>query len=109
MRCRDQLVFAFPPHFKIQLHRLRTKSPNINTDFQKIVQCRHATKVTLEMHARQPDLQLVKHLAVSQADFAKQLSLGKLEEVNVSAVKNNARRVDIAPADTLFNRKRLVL
>jgi hypothetical protein len=60
------------------------------------------------MHARQPDLQLVKHLSVSESDFSKQLRFGKLEEVNVSTVKNNARRVDVAPAHALFNRKFLV-
>jgi hypothetical protein len=40
-----------------------------------------------------------------QAYLAKQLSFGELKEVNVRAIKNNARRVDVAPAHTLFNRK----
>src|SRR6476469_5324020 len=62
-------------------------------------------KVTLEMHARQPDLQLVKHHSIMQPNRAKQLRLGKLEEVNVSAVKDYARGVNVAPAHALFNRE----
>src|SRR6185369_12646307 len=109
MRSRDQRLTSLATHFKIQSHRLRAKASNPNADFQNIIQPRRAMKITLEMHARQPDLQLVKHHSIMQPDSTKQLRLSKLEEVNVSAVENNARGVDIAPPHALFNREFLVV
>src|SRR6185369_17204775 len=44
-----------------------------------------------------------------QPGRTKQLRLGKLKEVNVSAVKDNARGVDVAPTHALFNGKSLVI
>src|SRR6185436_967953 len=90
---------------KIQLHRLRTKPSDINTYFQQIIEPRNAMKVTFEMHARQPNPELVKEHSVMQPNGTKQFRLRKLEEMNVSAVKDNARRIDITPAHALFNRK----
>src|SRR5262245_7728844 len=66
-------------------------------------------KVTLQMHARQPDIQLIKHHSVMQPYGTKQLRLGILKEVNVSTVKDNARRIDITPAHALFDGKFLVI
>jgi hypothetical protein len=43
-----------------------------------------------------------------QTNRSKQLRFGVFEEVNVSAVKDNARRIDITPAHALFDRKFLV-
>src|SRR6185369_3882655 len=91
MRSRDKIVASLSAHFKIQPHRLHTKACNPNTYFQNVVELRNAMKVTLEMHARQPDMQLIKHHSVVQPDGAKQLRLGIFKEVNISAVKDNAR------------------
>src|SRR5262249_44347894 len=104
-----EFIASLATHFKIQLHRLRAKATNPSADFQNIIEPRRTMKVTLEVHARQPDRQLVKHHAVVQAGCTKQLRLSKLEEMNVSAVKDDARGVDVAPADAFFNREFLVV
>src|SRR5215213_123307 len=44
-----------------------------------------------------------------QPDFTKQFRLGIFKEVNVSAVKDDARCVDVAPSNAFFNREFLVL
>ena len=60
-------------------------------------------KVAFKVHARQPDIEFVEDFAVRHADRSKQLGLSNLKEANVRAVKNNSRRVDIAPAHTFFD------
>src|SRR5215216_2886436 len=103
MRGRDQLLASLSTHFKIESHRLGTEASDVNTHFQKIIQPRSTMEVTLEMHTREPDLQLVEHHSVMKTNFTKEFCLGKLEEVNVSAVEDDARRIDIAPAHALFD------
>src|SRR6266849_9411494 len=61
-------------------------------------------KIAFDVHARQPNVQLVKHDAVGQVHRTKEFRLGEFKEANVGAVKNNARRVNVAPAHSLFNR-----
>ena len=67
------------------------------------VELRGVAEVALEVRARQPDVQLVEHHAVRQPDRAEQLRLGELEESDISAVKDDACRVYVAPADALLN------
>src|SRR6266496_542118 len=66
------------------------------------------TEVTFEMHAGQPDIELVKHHAVRQSDRAKQLGFSKLEETDIGAVENNSGSVDVAPTHALLNPEFLV-
>src|SRR5712691_2983510 len=61
-------------------------------------------KIAFDVHARQPNVQLVKHDAVRQVHGTKEFRLGEFKEANVGAVKNNARRVNVAPAHALLNR-----
>src|SRR6185369_10741400 len=85
----DQFLASLSTHFKIQSHRLCTEASNPNAHFQNIIEPRNAMKVTLEMHARQPDMQLIKHYSVMQSNGSKQLRLSVFKEVNVSAVEND--------------------
>src|SRR5688572_32667776 len=92
MRGGDQLLFVFAPHLEIEPHRFRAKATDVNAYFQQIVEPRRATKVTFQMHARQPDLEFIKHVAVGQSDFAKQLRFSKLKEVNVRSEEHTSER-----------------
>lgn len=103
MRFGDHFVFAFAPDFKIQSQRFRPSATDIDGDLQQVVQLRGAAKVAFEMSARQPHVQFVEHHAVGKTDGAEKLCFSKLEEANVSAIEDNARRVDIAPANALFD------
>src|SRR5205085_6848802 len=100
-----QRGFAFATDFKIQSERFRADATDVNGDFQKIVQLRCAPKVALKMRARQPHVQLVEHHPIGQPDRAEEFGFRKLEEAYVSAVENDARRVNVAPAHALFDDK----
>src|SRR2546423_7014189 len=60
-------------------------------------------KIAFEMHARQPDVELVEDLAVGHPDRAKQFRLGNFKEANIRAVENYVRRVDITPTHAFFD------
>jgi len=67
VRLRNQAFFEFAvaaltAHFKIQTHRSPAYLSDIHTDFQKIIQLRGPFEITLQVNARQPDIQLVKTL-----------------------------------------------
>src|SRR4030095_7286662 len=62
-------------------------------------------EVTFEMNAWQPDSELIKHHAIRQTDRSEKLCLRKFEEVNIRAVENDTRGVDITPTNALFNRE----
>ncbi len=55
------------------------------------------------MHARQPDIQIVKYLAVGHAHRAKQFGLSYFKKADVRTVENNSRGVDVAPQYTFFD------
>src|SRR5688572_14201987 len=104
----DQCLFILTPHFEIKPHRFCSEAPDENANLQKVVKSSSALEVAFEMDTRKPNLQLVKHHAVLQANFTKQFGLGVLKEANVCAVEYDARGVDVAPPHTLFNREFLV-
>src|SRR5437764_12222690 len=60
-------------------------------------------KVAFEMHARQPDVELIKDFAVRHTDRAKQFRLGNFKEANVRAVEDDVGGVDITPTHALFD------
>ena len=60
-------------------------------------------EITLDMNARQPDVELLEHYAVRQADGAKQLGFSEFKEANVRAVENDAGSINIAPTHPLFD------
>src|SRR5205814_343832 len=60
-------------------------------------------KIAFEMHARQPDVELVKNLSVRHTDRAKQLRLGNFKEANVRAVEDDVGGVNIAPTNAFFD------
>jgi len=104
MRSRNQCRIPFASHFKVQPHRPVTKAANIDRDLKEVVQLCRMVEITFDVHTRQPNVQLVKHDAVGQVDGPEEFRFREFEETNVSAVKNNARRVNIAPAYALLNR-----
>src|SRR5688500_20267134 len=67
MRDCDEFSFTLASHFKIKPHRFRTEATDRNAYLQQVVQTRGAFEVTLEMHPRQPDLQLVEHYEIGRA------------------------------------------
>jgi hypothetical protein len=106
----DPALLVFEVEGKIQSFNstARTITANgmtISIPTTVLVETRNLVKVAFEMHARQPDVQLVKEHAVVKSNFTKQLRLSVFEEVNVRAVKNNARGINVAPAHALFNRE----
>src|SRR5438132_11173104 len=114
MRGRDQILFNFvvsipAADFEIETQRCSSSLSYPHADFQKIVELRRAMKVTLQMHARQPDVQLVEDHAVRQTDRAEQFRLGNFKKANVRAVKNDAGGVHIAPAHAFFDSELLAL
>jgi hypothetical protein len=66
-------------------------------------------EVTHEMDAWQPNVDFLKHHTVRQANGAEQFRLGDFKKTNVRAVENYARRVDISPADSIFDGVLLML
>jgi hypothetical protein len=60
-------------------------------------------EIAFEVNTRQPDSELVKHHSIRQADCTKKLGLSEFEEVNVRAVKDDARGVNITPTNALLN------
>src|SRR5205814_1892962 len=56
-----------------------------------------------EMHARQPDVELIKNLSVRHTDRAKQFRLGNFKEANVRAIENNVSGVYITPTHAFFD------
>src|SRR6266446_4877018 len=103
MSMRDQKLLAFAPHFKIQAHRLIAKVSYIDRHLEQVVESGCVMEVTLQMDARQPDVEFVKHDAVRQADSTKQFSLGEFKEAYVGAVENYAGGIYVAPAHALLN------
>src|SRR5437764_194386 len=96
-------MLALAPHLEVEAERLRADATDVDRDFKKVVEVRGTSEVAFEVRARQPDVQFVEHDAVWQADGAEQFGLGELEEAYVSAVKNYARGVNVAPADALLD------
>src|SRR5438874_12406538 len=60
-------------------------------------------KVAFEMHARQPDVELIKDLSVRHTDRAKQFRLGNFKEANVRALEDDVGGVNITPTHAFFN------
>jgi len=65
-------------------------------------------KIALEVDAWQPNTKLVKHSAVRETDFAKELGLSQFEEMNICAVKNDSGSIDISPANSFLDSKNLM-
>src|SRR5205085_3512955 len=55
------------------------------------------------MHARQPDVELIKDLSVRHTDRAKQFRLGNFKEANVRAIEDDVGGVNITPTHAFFN------
>jgi hypothetical protein len=60
-------------------------------------------EVALDPHARQPDAQDFKEEAVVQSRRAQQLRFGEPKEPQIRLVVNDARGVNIFPADILLD------
>jgi hypothetical protein len=58
-------------------------------------------EVAFQMHARQPNVERVKHDAVRQTNRTEEFSLGEFKEAYVGAVENYARSIYIAPTHAL--------
>ena len=99
----DEHVFAFASHFKVEPQGLRADVPDEGADFEQIIELRGVAEVAFEVGARKPHVQLVEHHAVRETDGAEKLRLGKLEEAYVSAVEDDARCINIAPAHALLD------
>src|SRR5215210_4953099 len=100
---RCQFLAALSTNFEVQSHRFCPEAADIHADFQQLIEPCNTMKVALEMHTRQPDLQLIEHHSIMKANFSEEFCFSKLKEVNVSAIEDDARSIDIAPAHTLFN------
>jgi hypothetical protein len=101
----DDGRIAVASHFKIQTQRFRADAPDIDGDFEQIVQLGGLPEVAFEMRTRQPHVEFVEHSTVRQTDRAEKLRLGYLEKTYVRAVKDDARRVHIAPTDAFLYAK----
>src|SRR5687767_7070402 len=103
MSLGDQFRLILPPDFKIQAERFGSDSPHVDGDSEQIVQLGGLAKVTLQMSARQPHVQLIEHHAVREPYTAEEFCFGKFEEPYVGSIKDDARRIDITPPDPLLN------
>jgi hypothetical protein len=57
------------------------------------------------MAPRQPDVELLKHLTVGEAEAAEHFAFSELKKANVRTVKNDLGGIDISPSDALLNGK----
>jgi hypothetical protein len=55
------------------------------------------------MYAWQPDVELIKHLAIGHTSSPKQFCFRDFKEAKIRAVKDNSRGVNVAPQDAFFN------
>src|SRR5205814_10717914 len=60
-------------------------------------------KIAFEMHARQPDVELIKNLAVRHTNRARQFRLGNFKEANVRAVEDYVGGVNITPTHAFID------
>src|SRR5205085_12580569 len=105
MSFRQERRFARAPNLEIQTQRLRADVPDIDGDFEQVVQLRRVPEIAFEMRTRQPHVKFVERAPVRQSDGAEHLRLSDLEEAYICAIENNATRIHVAPTDALRNAK----
>src|SRR5215213_2267005 len=104
----DEASVAFFRHFGPERERLRAEAPDVGRDLYKVVEHQGLAKIEMDLHPRQPDVEPVEHLGVGQPHGPEQLRLRDLEEPEELSVIDDARAVDVGPANVLFDRESLV-
>src|SRR5687767_3095093 len=72
-------------------------------DHEKLIQGDRNEEVALHADTRQPDFQSFEELAITQPRRPQQLGLSQAEKAEVGLVVNDARRIDVLPADILLD------
>lgn len=103
MSSGDQVKFAITPNLKVQANRRASDLTHEDRDLQKIIQFCCLVEVTFKMNSWQPDVQLIEHYSIRQASRPEEFGFSKLKEANVSAIEDNARGIDITPANPLLD------
>src|SRR6266498_2239052 len=85
--------------FEVQMNRAPADFPKIRIHDEQFIECHRMEKITLHVHARQPDPELVEERAIRQPAVAEQLHFGESEKSEVRLIVDDSRRVDIFPAD----------
>jgi len=88
---------------EVQVDRGSPDPAEIRLDHQQLVELDGLVEVALDAHARQPDAQDFKEEAVVQSRRAQQLRFGEPKEPQIRLVVNDARGVNIFPADILLD------
>jgi len=72
-------------------------------DDQQVIQLHGKVERALDTLSGQPDPQVLEQGGVGQARGPKQLRFGEAEETKVCLIVDDARRVDVLPANVFFN------
>src|ERR1700737_828838 len=90
---------------KVQGDRSSSKRFHGRGHAQPLIESRRRVKICFEMHARQPAVERVKDFAVRHPGFPEQLGFSNLDKTDERSVADDARGIDVAPTNVLFNRK----